>query len=228
MLMTEAGIEAPKARASQAERLIPPLLLDNLKKLARVLVATLGNQCEVVIHDLYDLEQSLVWIEGNVTGRKPGAPMTDLGIEKIQKGETDDLLNYRTEMPDGKELKSSSTFIVNDAGEVIGAFCINWDVTILNTAQQILDSMTQFTLDTSLNETFVEDATEIIERTVDSYVLERGKPLSLMNKTDKVGLVQYLNQKGIMQLQRAVPILADLLGVTRQTIYNYLEVGNPS
>lgn len=214
--------------ARSSEPLLPPLLLANLKKLAKVLVATLGHQCEVVIHDLYDLERSVVWIEGDVTRRKPGAPMTDLGIEKIQKGEFEDLPNYRTETPNGKTLKSSSTFIINEEGEAIGAFCINWDVTALNTAQQILDSMTQLSTDTPVNELFVEDAAEIIERSVEAYVVDTGKPLSMMNKADKVELVHFLDQKGLFQLQRAVPIMADLLKVSRQTVYNYLEEANRS
>lgn len=207
----------------QPEPLIPELLLTNLKKLAKVLVATLGHQCEVVIHDLYDLERSAVWIEGNVTGRKPGAAMTDLGIERIRKGEVEDLPNYRTEAPDGRMLKSSSAFILNEDGEAIGAFCINWDVTAISTAQQILDSITQVAPNGPIHETFVEDASEIIEKSVESYVIETGKPLSMMNKQDRVKMVRFLNQKGIFQLQRAVPILADLLSVTRQTVYNYME-----
>lgn len=220
---TEDGPYTP-----QPEPLIPELLLANLKKLAKVLVTTLGNQCEVVIHDLYDLEHSVVWIEGDVTGRKPGAPMTDLGIEKIRKGQTDDLPNYRTQTPDGKMLKSSSTFILDEDGKAIGAFCLNWDVTALNTAQQILDSVTQVNTDEAINETFVEDAGEIIEKSVERYVVESGKPLTMMNKQDRVQMVRFLNQKGIFQLQRAVPILADLLGVTRQTVYNYMEEAGTS
>lgn len=211
------------AHSSQPERLLPELLLTNLKKLAKVLVATLGNQCEVVIHDLYDLEHSVVWIEGDVTGRKPGAPMTDLGMEKIQKGETADLPNYRTETADGQLLKSSSTFIVNEEGEVVGAFCINWNVSTLIAAEQVLKNLVQITDGEPVKETFVDDVTEIIEKATERAVLEMGKPLALMEKVDKVSLVQLLDQKGIFQLRRAVPIVADLLGVTRQTVYNYLE-----
>ncbi|MBA3413763.1 MAG: PAS domain-containing protein, partial [Chloroflexia bacterium] len=48
-----------------------------LGRLADALVATIGRQVEVVIHDLHNLDASVVAIAGDLTGRAVGAPIPD-------------------------------------------------------------------------------------------------------------------------------------------------------
>ena len=77
--------------------LVPNNLLDLLSRLAHGIVAVVGPNCEVVVHDFNDLEHSAVIVEGNVTGRKPGAPIPDLSFisEEIQD-DAEDQINYRS------------------------------------------------------------------------------------------------------------------------------------
>lgn len=210
------------AQQKQQKRLLPKVLFENLKRMAKAIVATLGNQCEVIIHDFTDLERSIIWIEGDITGRQIGGSLTDLGIRKVRDKEYDDLTNYQTRAPDGRTLKSSSVFLRNDKGQVVGAFCVNWDVSTLVAAEQVLENLTLFTHDEPIEETFVDDVTAILESMIEEAIAEVGKPFALMEKSDKVALVKTLDQKGAFQFRRAVPIVAERLGVTRQTIYNYL------
>ena len=60
-------------------------LFDNVKKIAAVLVQTMGRDCEVAVHDLTKLPHSLIHIEGNITKRKPGAPITDLVVRALRR-----------------------------------------------------------------------------------------------------------------------------------------------
>lgn len=54
--------------------------------LIKGIAKALGPNCEVVLHDLYDVEHSLVAIENNhITGRKIGDPSTNLGLEVLRK-----------------------------------------------------------------------------------------------------------------------------------------------
>src|SRR5581483_9012941 len=101
--------------------------LQNLKAIAHAIVQNFGERsCEVIIHDLAD---SIVWIEGNVTARCIGGAMTDFGIQKVQAGDFQDVLNYTTDLEDGRTLKSSSVFLRDADGVPWGAFCVNLDVT---------------------------------------------------------------------------------------------------
>jgi len=49
-----------------------------------------------------------------------------------------------------------------------------------------------------------------------------GKPVSSMKKDDKKEVVRYLNSKQFFLVKGAIEEIAERLGVTRYTIYNYL------
>ena len=108
-----------------------PLMLANLQRIADIVVATFGKFCEVAIHDFSDLKHSLVYISGDVTRRKPGAPITDLVLREWRRAgeKVHDLANYKTITRNGRILKSSTIFLRNKHGKIIGAFCINFDMT---------------------------------------------------------------------------------------------------
>ncbi len=88
-------------------------IFENMKRVADGIVSTFGRNCEVAIHDLSDLNHSLIYMAGSVTGRSRGAPITDLVLQALRReGEgIRDMANYRARTGDGKTLKSSSTFI---------------------------------------------------------------------------------------------------------------------
>ena len=66
---------------------LPPLseeeraIFANAIRQARMLQRTLGPLCEVAIHDFRDLEHSLIHLEGSLTGRKLGAPITNIVVK---------------------------------------------------------------------------------------------------------------------------------------------------
>jgi predicted transcriptional regulator YheO len=53
------------------------------------------------------------------------------------------------------------------------------------------------------------------------YELDKQTPL--MTREDKVELIGRLDAKGAFQVKKAVPLLADQLGLSRATLYNYLS-----
>ncbi len=44
-----------------------------------------------------------------------------------------------------------------------------------------------------------------------------------MSREDKIDLIARLDEKGVFQVKKAVPILADQLSLSRATVYNYLS-----
>jgi hypothetical protein len=50
-----------------------------------------------------------------------------------------------------------------------------------------------------------------------------GKPLREMNRAEKQELVRYLDGRGAFALRKAVERVAETLGVSRFTVYNYLD-----
>jgi uncharacterized protein YqgV (UPF0045/DUF77 family) len=50
-----------------------------------------------------------------------------------------------------------------------------------------------------------------------------GRPVAEMSRAEKQQVVRFLDQRGAFELKRAVETVADVLGVSRFTVYNYLE-----
>ena len=82
----------------------PEIILENLKGVAQMIADTFGRHCEVVVHDLRDLEHSLIYIAGKITGRSVGAPITDLVVKVLHKegDAAQDIVGYKTVAKDGK------------------------------------------------------------------------------------------------------------------------------
>jgi predicted transcriptional regulator YheO len=63
-------------------------ILYNLGRLADVIVAMFGKNCEACVHHLTALHHSLVTIRGTVTRRHPGPPFTGLLVKLLNQDET--------------------------------------------------------------------------------------------------------------------------------------------
>ena len=66
-----------------------------------------------------------------------------------------------------------------------------------------------------------------LERIVASVELELGAPLHELAREDKQRAVQLLDERGAFQLRKSVATVADLMGVSRFTVYNYLNAVDP-
>ena len=91
---------------------------------------TCGPDCEVVLHDFNHPKSSVVMVvNGEVTGRHVGQTFNDLmSIIQSPYLKNDCLNNYIKHSKDGKLLKCSTSLLRNQSGEVVGAICINYDL----------------------------------------------------------------------------------------------------
>lgn len=195
-----------------------------LRRLAAALSELLKPSCEVVIHDFTDLEHSIVCIEGDLTGRSVGGAATDLLLSMAQKEDIDkDLESYITSLPNGKVMKSSTVFLRDAKGKAYGAFCVNLDITEFIALDRRLRTLLTTKETEGISELFSGDIRETVQSMVMETLYEIDAQAAEMSREDKVMLVARLNNKGVFQVKRAVPIVADLLGLSRATIYNYLH-----
>lgn len=199
-------------------------VLDGIRQILPSLAYALGPDCELVLHDFKDIRHSIVAIEGNVTHRSVGSPLTDLGLQTIRKRETPpELLKYTSFTREGRELISSTFFIRNEAGKVIGCLCINRDINRWKMARDVLDDFLKthplekehVSDDT---ETFVKDVEELLMGTINEVISLERKPVEFMNKADKIRMVQILDDRGIFLIRGAVQTVARALNVSRYTI----------
>jgi HTH domain len=62
-----------------------------------------------------------------------------------------------------------------------------------------------------------------LDRLIDAVEADLGGRLRTMSREDKQRAVRMLDQRGAFTLRRAVEDVADALGVSRITVYNYLN-----
>ena len=197
-----------------------------LTLLTKTIASQFGDRCEVVLHDLErSYDSTIVSIEnGHLTGRKIGDPGTNLGLE-ILRGETEDgnRLNYITQTKEGKVLRSSSIYLKNSKGKTIGSLCINYDISDLMIAEDILKSLTMPDAQSVVQESFVSNVSDLLDSLISEAQETVGKPVIAMTKENKVQFIQWFDKKGGFLIKKSGERICTYLDISKYTLYNYLE-----
>lgn len=194
--------------------------------LMKGIAAQFGEKCEVVLHDLTrDYDSTIVAIENShVTGRKVGDPGSNLGLEVLRGTvENGDRYNYITQTKDGKILRSTSIYFKNSQGRTIGALCINYDISDLLVMEKTIRSLTMYDFGQVVNEAFVSDVSELLDFLLHECQNEIGKPVSHMDKSDKLKAIEFLDQRGAFLVKKAGDRICKFFDISKFTLYNMLE-----
>lgn len=206
--------------------------LERFIPIVDAIAGTFGRNCEVVLHDFSKPHRSIIKIaNGHVTGREVGAPATDLILSLIEKdGVTEDaLIGYCTKTRRGAELKSSTAFIRNSAGGIVGALCINIDITPYASAKSALEELCLIPNaihgkgEAEFPEKFESSVDNLIKNLVEQALRKNGKPVVHMRKEDKLKIIRDLKERGFFLIKGAAKKLSEELHVSLATIYKYLE-----
>lgn len=211
------------------ERTIHPILASYIP-VVEGLAKTFGSHCEIVLHDLTDISSSIIAIHnGHISGREIGSPVTNRALKALRTAmvsKEDYDLNYRNDTIKGKQIKSSSIYIKDEHGQVIGSLCVNIDMTHLAIAQSVLSDMLAISdkrESDKTEESFPPTVSDLMEQMVADCLHKTGKPIALMQKEEKIQFIHELDEMGLFLIKGAVQHVADLLDVTKFTIYNYLD-----
>lgn len=197
------------------------------------LADTFGKNTEVILHDVTDVANSVVAIRnGYISGRKQGAPLTDLGLKILKEAsETniDYLAGYTGFAKDGSVTKSSTYIIRDDEGRIVGMLCINMDYSELKKMQ---DALTAFADKMELpilpetdsgQEHFNMNVTDLVDNNLKKawpgFSIDHPK----LTQKEKVEIVTKLNEMGTFYMKGSVACVADRIGSSIPTIYRYLN-----
>lgn len=205
--------------------------LDFLKRLAKGISSQFGRNCEVVIHDLTsgDVDYPIIFIEnGDVTHRTTSSNASRVVLNALNhvSDSLEDKLSYITRTHDGKILKSSTIYIRDNKNKPIGIFSINYDITELTIAKNCIDSLINHADDIEEANKIPLNVNQLLDDLLEESVKKIGRPVALMSKDQKIEAIQFLNDAGAFLITKAGDKTADFFGISKYSIYNYVDIKN--
>lgn len=201
-------------------------VLDSYKTLCEGLAQYLGEGYEFVLHSLENYDRSVIKIiNGYYTGRKEGAPITDLALrmlEDIRNHQGKDYISYNSRNKKGEPLHSTTIAIRGENQRIIGLLCINF---YLNTPYSAIIKNLIDARETSVagGENFVDEPTQLVSEAVNEMqrivLADASIPASDKNKE----IIARLYQKGIFKFKDSVADCAAALGISRNTVYMHIR-----
>lgn len=203
-------------------------VLESFIPVAKSTAKMFGPNCEVVIHDLTNPQSSVMFtVNNHVTGRKIGQSFDHL-VKTVLRSENfkeDYLAGYTFVTEDKRTIRSSTSLIRDSKQKVIGAFCINFDVEALNQMQQFMNTFLSTQVEVKEEEPKPDDDIEHVEGIVDQLIQQiiQNSVHPVMKRHEKIELIRFMDEKGIFLMKGSVEKVASLLGISKVTVYSYLD-----
>lgn len=208
----------------------------NIKRfisIADFLGEVLGQNTEIIIHDLTNYENSIVHIiNGHISNRKIGDPITDLVLEFItteSKGNKQFICNYNSKTIEDRLLYSSTYFIRDDKNNIVGALCLNSDYHEVKKSLSFLTSLLPNYVDdkvlalNDIKENLNSNPQEVTVNKIDAILNQFDVIPQRMTTEEKTEIITALNDCGIFNIRGSVQEVANKLYMSEPSIYRYIK-----
>lgn len=200
------------------------VLLDQLTHIAEGLAQTFAPFCEVVVHDLLDPKHAILAIHNNLSGREVGDPATELGLARIMDPDFPQVVaNYANRFTDGRQAKSTSIGIKDSDGQYIAALCMNVDLTLFQSLQSAMNQFMYADAGAAPKESLDPAGSEAIRARIDQFAARLATTPRSLKTEERRALLQELKAAGLLEVRRAMEIVAAHLGVSRASVYSYVK-----
>lgn len=179
---------------------------------------------EVVIHDIET--DSIVYIANAYSDRKIG-DSSQLGYlnedDGFPYGEAVEG-PYENAGNRGQRMRSISSALKNEKGKTVGLMCINADFSVMETSLNVLERFLRpMTLDAPPKVLFQHDWKDNIKIEIRHFLDEHNLSFDGINVRYRKILIENLESKNLFYVRKSIEQLADIIGVSRATIYNDLK-----
>ena len=203
-------------------------IIKNYIPVAQMIAETFGSHCEVILHDFSKPQNSVVYTCNNtVTNRQVGESFTEYFIKEVllsRKFHNDCSSNYMMKGSNGMIIKSSTALLRDNDDKVIGALCVNMDVTSMtNIMSQFAGMMgiEDMTPEAEKEVEVVPHIKEIVDDIIDKTIGDQN--VDTMNRDQKIDLIRFMYAKGIFLIKGSTDKVADRMNISRVTVYSYLD-----
>jgi len=189
--------------------------------IAEAIERLLHPHAEVVVHDIK--QNQIVAIYHAFSKRRVGD--SSLFTKEEEMATLEDCVGpYEKINWDGKKLKSVSSIIRDENSKAVGMVCINFDISALEKFSKfILDFVDNKKLIQQPAPLFKDDWQERINNYVHAYLSKHHLVLEALSRQEKKNLIDHLYQIGAFTGKNAASYIAQVIKVSRATVYNYLS-----
>lgn len=227
-------------KTNTGHRLVSPLhyltesdwdILNSYKTILHGIALVSGPNCAVSLHAATDsLFPCIAEENGELSDISVGSPLpsfpTDALIDEALREGKNIVGLYYARNANEHALKCVVSAIRNKDGDLIGALYISMDVSIplhqfIRNYIPVVDN--DLAVGISETPTQVETVGDMINRSIEQALLSVNNYRGLSATERNRLIVKYLNANGIFNIRGAVSAVAEELGVSRYSIYNYLK-----
>ncbi|MCI8649457.1 MAG: transcriptional regulator [Anaerotruncus sp.] len=218
-------------------------MIKQYSQLVEFLSRALGPDYEITLCDLSDKNNSIVAIaNGQISGRSIGAPLTNVALKLIAEKsyeQEDYRINYSGISVGNRVLRSSTMFIKDDAGKLVGLLCINFDDSRYQELSTKLfqlchpdafvsknrsyEAVEQTAAPDEERESFHNSISAVTEDVLSQVLAKNSAPVDRLTQEEKMKIVGALEQRGVFMLKGAVHYIAQRLCCSQASIYRYLS-----
>lgn len=192
--------------------------LERYRPIGEAISLLLSPHVEVIIHDFKT--KCIGAIFNNLSKRKVGDESLLDEMEKFLDQEV--FSPYFKINWDGRKIKSVSALLKNQAGKAIGLLCINLDISKWEQMHHFILDLMKSKVDQP-DFLFKNDWREKINVYVSTYLKNKGLCLEFLDRAEKKKLLLELWKEGAFETKNAASYVADVLQISRATVYNYLK-----
>ena len=206
---------------------VDQLILESYKTTLDALSAYFGEAFEFVLHDLRDLDHSIIKINnGFHSGRKEGAPITDFALSMLeeirQEGSSGKAYKvYASQSKHGKPVKSTTMVIFGEKENTIGLLCIN--LYLDSPLMSLLQNFSLVPQSDYIAEIFSSDSDELIDRALEKAKTTVNADNTVAPSQKNKEVIALLYYQGIFNLKNAVQSISRDLGISRNTVYLHIR-----
>ena len=193
-----------------------------------------GTSVEFVVHDLtLDYEHTIVDIRnGEITGRKVGDTGDILGLQVLRgtaRNTGHDVYQNISFTEDGRTIRATTLVLRDNKNTPTVCIAINEDITKYVEFEHVLHSKVKVPSDDSIDAGFGRgNINGMLDYLLDQAQLTIGKNTALMTKEDKIAYIRFLDERGAFLITKSGPRVCEALGISKYTLYNYLEIARSS
>ena len=196
------------------------LSLSSYVPICNAIAALFHPHVEVVLHDL--ATRKIFYIANSFSKRRAGD--SSLNEPEAAFAGMDEVIGpYSKTKWDGRKLKSITAVIGGRARKPAGLLCINHDIDVLTAAVDQLRHMIELPLGSVPTKPLLsQDWREHVNSVMGEFLAARKSSLADLKSSDLDELMGELAARGIFDIRRAAPYVAEVLQLSRATIYNRL------